>query len=205
MNLTDPIKLIGAVLLTAIAFLIYTPVRATSHPAKVAALTVVQMMDAEGEGYCSAVVVQPGIALTAKHCQVGGPGWLEQNGQLLPVAEWKLDTARDLALLTVPGLQCPCAQLAPKAAVESGAPIVILGYPNGGPLAATYGWIVGRIQVGARLGIQAGEYVFVSGHAIGGNSGGGLFLVLDGAPRLFGITSAADKNNTSVLAVEVAE
>lgn len=207
MDFEKAIKLAVVFFLTALALTIYGPARGTTpaahNPAKLAAQTVVAMVDASGESFCSAVVVAPGVALTAAHCSIDEPSFLVQDGAPRAIAKWDVAPGRDVAMIAVPGLRCPCAPLAPASAVVTGADVFMLGFPFGGPQAITYGWVVGRLVVNGYTGIDTGNYILIRGQVRPGNSGGGAFVVIDGRAYLIGIVSATDKAGGIVFVVEV--
>lgn len=125
-----------------------------------------QIVGQRGTG--SAVVVSPGFALTAAHV-VDGQEKLIING--LPVVavwleeKWELSGV-DLALVHVPGLQCPCAPLGETPATDDKA--VSIGYPLDAGQYATEG----RIQ---EIALDSPRF-YVSTPIIYGNSGGATFV-----------------------------
>ena len=144
-------------------------------------------------GFCSAVALAPGVAMTAAHCASGrlaGKVYLHANGKALPVTAWNLPNGGDTALLTVPGLTCPCAERAPAVILESFANVLVLGYPLGGELTETYGIFVGWMRVNGE-GFVAQNLLVLTAPVKPGNSGGGAFIVgADGKPYLIGIVVA---------------
>jgi len=117
-----------------------------------------------GESAGSAIVIAPGYALTAAHV-VRGEAPLFING-LKVVSKW-FDVHKDLGLVYIPGLECPCAPLADGFPLQD-TPIVTVGYPMGKVQYATEG----RVQEVANENIPR---LYVSSPVIFGNSGGGTF------------------------------
>jgi S1-C subfamily serine protease len=98
------------------------------------------------------------------------------------------DLARDLAVLSVPGLAIE--PLVPAGA-ERGTPAAIVGYPGGGDVTVTPAVISGVIQARGRDIYQAAlvtrEIWVISGRALPGNSGGPL---VDIEGRMLGVVFA---------------
>jgi hypothetical protein len=71
--------------------------------------TVVQL-HVEGAFVCSAVVVGPGVVLTARHCLLDGEAdtVVTRDGEFA-ITGGKISQATDGAVLYAPGVQCPCA------------------------------------------------------------------------------------------------
>lgn len=178
---TDPLKLIAAFLLTAFAFLVYTPVAipADELPHVAQARASVRLWT-DGAGSCSVVVVAPGRAYTAAHCE-------------LLVAEGLIDGKRvlsferigqtDAAKLIVPGLACPCVPLASEQP-SLGDPAFGVGYPLGVMRVLVWGRVQERLIVPDPI---AATFVPASFPCAPGCSGGGVFNK-DG--RLVGVISA---------------
>lgn len=117
-------------------------------------------------GNGSAVVILPGVALTAAHVA-------DSNSDLfidgLKVESSAMDEKSDIAIVRVPGLECPCAPIA-EVSPAVDAPIQIVGFP----LAKDLG-----VQV-AILGVAQGVYVehkrlIMDAPIAPGHSGGGVF------------------------------
>jgi S1-C subfamily serine protease len=118
--------------------------------------------------------------------------FLRQNDKLRPITGRAIDPARDVATITVPGLTCPCAPIAPTGAMALEADVIAIGYPWGGENTVTAGYLIGRVQVvnpDESDGILSGQYIAVLIRVEPGNSGGGLFVRRDGEWQLIGITS----------------
>lgn len=130
--------------------------------------------EAPFQGACSAVVISPGAAYTAKHClrEV-----LTVDG--LPVTEAYSVPNKDLGLLTVPGLRCPCTKFR-KVAPQRGDKLFAVGFPVG------LGKVVTRGEANGRATYQNEPYLVSTIPVAPGMSGGGVFSA-DG--RLVGIVS----------------
>jgi len=118
-------------------------------------------------GQCSAVAVEPGVALTAKHC---GPmhTLLLPDGRKLRIHSVKPAPGVDAAVLAVPGLACPCLPVARSALVGD---VAAVGFPGGRP----------RIVLGKFLGYgfvgpvgQSERALIHDAPLAGGISGGAL-------------------------------
>ena len=128
----------------------------------------------------SGVVVSPGLVATNAHVVEGGERlavfW---GGERWNVTQVRLDHARDLCLLTVPGLPLPAARPGPEP-TDVGQTVFSVGYPGGqGP----------QVAGGHLLGIwHHGEGRLLQSDAVTqpGSSGGGLF---DATGRLLGLTT----------------
>jgi S1-C subfamily serine protease len=140
---------------------------------------------------CSAVVIRPGVALTARHCLSQG---ITVDGKPVAFVVAPMDEGKDIAVISAPGLECPCALVGRRPAV--GDKIVAVGFPGGAE---------GRQDVSAgtvrAVGSVAEIAPWIAEHPLaahtfilsdvpmleGGESGGGLFAVQDGKWRLVGI------------------
>ena len=122
-------------------------------------------------GSGSAVVIAPGLALTAAHVAVNKNLYI--NGK--PVTTVKIDEERDIALVSV-ALDCPCATIGSMPNLDD--KVVAVGWPLGAVEFATegrvQGWDVFRIWSNSPIAP--------------GNSGGGLFAFQMGQWKLVGIT-----------------
>jgi len=71
------------------------------------ARSTVRLVTGTDGGSCSAVVIAPEVALTARHCEV-------ITGMLVdgkPAKIVKSHAVEDVTLLSVPGLACPCVEV----------------------------------------------------------------------------------------------
>lgn len=155
-------------------------------------LTVNEMTSTGNGDYCSSVVIEPGVALTAKHCTVGidGQMYVRQDGKLYPVAGVRHDPERDIATISVPGLQCPCADLAKVGPRALGETVVAVGYPLGGERTLTRGSYLAHAYVLDESGEElTGFYHITTVPIQPGNSGGALFVREGGRVLLIGIAS----------------
>lgn len=130
-------------------------------------------------GNCSGVIVGKDTVLTAGHCVVGEQITVGD----VPAKVLKVDKEKDLALLTVPGISCPCAPIEVKN-LQIDSPIVTIGFPLGGPQIATEG----RVQT--TWVDEMPIYEVITSPVSYGNSGGGVFQKQDGEWVLVGILSA---------------
>jgi S1-C subfamily serine protease len=148
----------------------------------------VRLVKAE-QGTCSAVVVAPGLALTAEHCRM-----LIQEGTVdgLRAAAMTQIGNSDAAFVRVPELACPCAPIASHRA-ELNDTVVVIGFPMGTPRVLSWGVI-------AEPDPEYPGTTRVSAAVIGGMSGGGVFNS-DG--RLVGVTSMGAGAFPIMLYVEV--
>ena len=157
-------------------------------------------MSTAGGGSCSAVVLKPGLALTAGHCTEIPEMVLKlADGKTLPVTAFTVAPARDLAVLVVPGLTCPCAQLTREPIVQDEL-VMVVGFPYGMTAQVV---TVGRAQARITDPDDSQEYLMTTAPAAPGNSGGGLFVIRAGAAYLVGIMSKSSPNGNLTLSVEV--
>src|SRR3990167_8444922 len=122
-------------------------------------------------GSGSAVMVAPGLALTAAH--VAGNKNLYILGR--PVKTIKIDEERDIALVSV-ALDCPCAPLG--------------NMPNLDDKVVAVGWPLGAVEFATEGRVQGWDVfrIWSNSPIAPGNSGGGLFAFLMGQWKLVGIT-----------------
>lgn len=187
-----------------LAVLLVTALYAASAQASVrqdARDAVVLFKDASpGSGsFCTAVITAPGKLLTAAHCteHFGSAKTyvVTEDGKKHPVVKYDqrgqfneegrpVTGTPDLAILYAPTVTCPCALLAESPPVR-----------DEHMLGAGYPFNVGKIVTEGRFQGRAlwlgNEYLIADVAGGSGVSGGGLFAVRDGMPRLVGIIVAS--------------
>ena len=142
---------------------------------------------------CSAVMVAPEWALTARHCMTPDTLSIIIDGVEYPALEGYGNPALDLALLYIPQAPCPCAKPA-AVRVTEGETIIIIGFPYAIGKVATDGEFQGRVT------IDGIEYGMSTAPARPGNSGGGVF---NGKGELVGILSMGDLSGYLTFFVEI--
>jgi hypothetical protein len=179
------------VLLAALLALIF--VTATDAADGPPAETVRVIANAEGKKYCSAVVVAPDHALTARHCISYG---MRVDGVDVAYVTAPLVQHEDAALIAAPGLECPCAFIGELPA--PGDTVVAIGFPGAldGKQHVTES---AKVRAVLRLRefapwaqgpLAAGTFIFTDKPILlAGDSGGGLFALQDGQWVLIGINS----------------
>ena len=165
-----------------------------ANPYADARATVRRMVDISG-GKCSAVVIAPGVALTAKHCTDAMPAQVDG----LDVKSHASHPTQDVSRLTVPGLKCPCAALGTVRPTPDEA-IAALGYLYGDALITSRGEYLEQV-----LNTDDSQtYGLFMGNLGPGMSGGGVFRIfLTGEVKLVGILSAMGKQGFPGLYVEL--
>ena len=118
-------------------------------------------------GNGSAVVLSPGVLLTAKHVAEAAPE-LFIEPQHIKVKVLRVSKDHDLALVSAPGVECPCVELAPYAPSIDDE-VTIVGFPLNGTVKTQI------VTKGTLQGILENSYV-TTAPATFGNSGGGLFV-----------------------------
>lgn len=174
--------LVGGCATSAIAPTFESRVRAEAAP------TVRLMQGANGS--CSAVVVAPGLAMTALHCEQAFEPKVDGHA----VSRWIKFSSKDVALVTVPGLTCPCAILSTPA--PAGERLAAIGFPYGIGLTVSYGESQGDVFY------EGERYLHHTAPTASGMSGGGVFVVREGRTWLVAITSRAAQS-ASALSVPV--
>jgi S1-C subfamily serine protease len=153
----------------------------------------VRVVAVEDTKFCSAVVIAPGVALTAGHC-------LQRN---LTVDGLKVDVVvtapdgKDIAVLRVPGLECPCAERGVRPA--QGDKVLAIGFPvdrEGNRIVSPEAGVqaVGALRLVAPSfppSPHADEDYIRTDAAIidHGDSGGGLFARQNGVWKVVGINA----------------
>lgn len=146
---------------------------------------------ADGAGACSVVVVAPGHAYTAAHCENLVPEGLIDGKRA--VSFERIGTT-DAAKLVVPGLACPCVPLASKPA-ELGDNVFGVGYPYAAIRVLLWGVVQER-----PIHPQARQFAAASFGVAPGASGGGVF---NASGRLVGVISAVFDGMPVTLFTEV--
>ncbi|THV42318.1 MarP family serine protease [Glycomyces buryatensis] len=102
---------------------------------------------------------------------------VESDGRLLPAEVIVFEPEKDLAILSVPGLDAPTISIADDVAA-SGDDAIVLGYPGGGPYTPTAARVrEARVVTGPDIyesGNVTREVYQLYARIIGGNSGGPL-------------------------------
>ena len=144
---------------------------------------VVAVTDSDGNRNCSAVVVAPGTAYTARHCTSAGMK-VQQNGKLLDVPPATVSTSVvDAAVLHVPGLTCPCATPSDRLPAV-GVEVTVVGFSDGGERQVKQAKV---IHVGSpndlpeykdkrNFGLDYAHILYFPAVLATGDSGGGTFV-----------------------------
>ena len=141
-------------------------------------------------GNCSAVVVAPGYAFTARHCKDIVSSKVDGH----PIAEWREFSSKDLAIVKVPGLLCPCAVA--SSPPLAGERVSAIGFPYGIGLTLTYGEAQGDVFY------ENERYAHHTAFTMPGMSGGGIFTLRGGRVILVAITSRSAGSSTLSVAVD---
>lgn|SRR5574341_45034 len=133
--------------------------------------TVYQLIDSDGSR-CSAVMIAPERAVTAKHCirAMESPS-LKIGEKLYPAIEAYTNEFVDAGILIVPDAPCPCATFRSTKLVK-GETIVVIGYPfDSDEITELEGIITGDI-----IPFNEMPYtITTAAPTVGGMSGGGVF------------------------------
>jgi S1-C subfamily serine protease len=147
-----------------------------------------------GEAYCSAVVISPGVALTAGHC-LRRP--MEVDGIKVTTVVAHANTT-DVAVLRVPGLKCPCVALGVRPA--KGDQVLAVGFPGDRDGERVISPVARVKFVGALRGSEFGflgdmpdmddPYIVTDAAIVtNGDSGGALLAMQGGEWKVVGITA----------------
>jgi S1-C subfamily serine protease len=141
---------------------------------------------ADGTGTCSGVMVAPATVLTAAHCVPNDIKVIKVKG--LAVEQAVSNSEADIAILTVPGLKCPCASVAtqrPRVDTE----LVAIGYPMRMAEYLTEGRLMGNIIDPQAPDLVRAHFMATSIPLAFGNSGGPVFARIDGKWQVVGVVS----------------
>jgi len=190
-------------LLTAmlLSLLCVQPAYALHTPMQQARQAVVIMVSGnpDVESNCSATVISPNVALTAAHCMgIPTPVLRREGSEVRSVVSYSTQPNKDLAVLVVPGIGCPCAAYA-----VSAAEIDEVAYAVGYPLSIGNVLTVGHIQGRVVNPDENVEYLVATCPVAPGNSGGGLFVVRNNKAYLVGIVVATTIYGLPTFAVEL--
>jgi len=205
-RLFDPLYIVLAAALVIVGLVSSNPSASSSNLARDEARAVIVKVipvNPEIDGMCSAVVIAPEMALTAKHCR----GLLQyqvllDDGTKLPVTQTVEAPNDDVMFLKVPGLKCPCAQPALSPA-QIDEPAFVVGFPEDIMKVVTEGRIQGRAKATDTLDDQLHWFLVVDASASPGSSGGGLFVIREGRPYLVGIVVMTTQIGIITMAVEM--
>lgn len=143
-------------------------------------------------GSGSAVVLQPGLLLTARH--VTGGTLVYGTDPVVPIGAPK-DPLLDLAALRSAAAVCPCVEFAESDA-ELDEVVTLIGWPHGVANHVNHGEAQGIHEIEGR-----GRHLIVAVQVEGGTSGGGAFVMRDGRWQLVGIVVAGSKSQTLVVPI----
>lgn len=141
-----------------------------------------------GDKFCSAVVIRPGLVLTADHCIAGeSHAAIQPNGPNGLIVARGDNGALDLALILYPHAEaaCPCVKLADHEA-HVDEKVFIMGYPRGITQVVTEGRSQGVVEADV-IFPGVGRRLVLTASATNGNSGGGVFVFRNGEYQLVGI------------------
>jgi S1-C subfamily serine protease len=160
----------------------------------------IRALGCEQLGIGSGFVLPGGIIVTNRHV-VGEPREVTVNtwdGRRFDAEVTGIALDSDLAILRIAEeVDLPVAELR-TTPVERGEPVVVVGYPEGGPATVTTGQVVGLVS-GELLGEPA-DVIRIDAEIRPGNSGG---PVLDQDGRVIGIVFAHEPDAGTGLAVPV--
>jgi S1-C subfamily serine protease len=152
-------------------------------------------------GIGSGFVLPGGVVVTNRHV-IDQPRRVTVNtwdGRQLEAAVTGIAVDSDLALLQLEDAAgLPVARLR-TTAVTAGEPVVVVGFPEGGPLTVTTGEALGMVD-GELLGEPA-DVLRIDAAIRQGNSGG---PVLDADGQVVGVVFASEVERGTALAVQVA-
>lgn len=188
-------KYLFAAAYAAVAAMLLTVAVPTAAEPAVPADTVRVVQDADSDKVCSAVVIAPNRAVTARHCVSYG---MAVDGILVEIIVIPGEQNRDMAVLFVPGLQCPCAEIGGRPV--HGTRVVMVGFPSKlegerrVSQSARVNYIGSAYTIAPWLPpipeIRNSVYIFTDkAIAESGDSGGALFALQGGKWMLVGVTA----------------
>lgn len=165
--------------------------------------TVRLLEDEENIG--SAVVLLPGVVLTAQHVMVAAPkakiGAGQAPASVIAITDGDLV---DLALVAYPVAEapCPCARLADYPA-RLDEPIYTIGHPGSRTQIVALGTAQGTHDIN-QPGFH-GRRLVATAWVSGGNSGGGVFVKRDGEYQLVGVLTEGNATRHLSYAIPLEE
>lgn len=146
----------------------------------------------------SGVLLPGGVVLTNRHVvddprEVSVTTW---DGRRLATILAGVDPDGDLAVLQVVGAETLPALVARGTPVTVGEPVLVVGYPDGGPARSSRGEVVAMVD-GAPLGEPA-DLIRISAEIRQGSSGG---PVVDRTGQLVGLVVATERARGTGLAI----
>ena len=177
--------------LLAAVLLILPSVGQTIEPFPVETVRLISVYDNK---ICSAVVIAPDFALTARHCLARN---LKVDSVVVDYAIAAVPENQDIAVLNAPGLACPCAKVADRRP-DVGDKVFTVGFVGEKDWALeSASAAVQGIETPARLapwmqvpGFSDQTYILTDKVIIqAGQSGGGMFSIQDGEWKLVGINA----------------
>ena len=186
----------GAIVLGALCFGILFSAIVNAAEQDTPAAAVVAVTDSDGNRKCSAVVVAPETAYTARHCATIGMKIETPNEAYDVPTAMVYVSGIDAAVLHVPGLPCPCAT--PSAVVPSiNDEVTVVGFSEGGSKTVKTARVllVGDVndlpeyKIKRNYEIRYTLIAYAPAVLKGGDSGGGTFVFRDGAWALVGINT----------------
>jgi S1-C subfamily serine protease len=177
-------------------------VAATSVLRRAQAITVrIRTLGCDRLGLGSGFVLPGNLVVTNRHV-VAEPQEVTVNtwdGRSLRAEVTGIAVDSDLAILQLASdLDLPVAELR-EGPVERGEPIIVVGYPGGGPATISTGEVVSLIE--GELLDEPADVIRVDAEIRQGNSGGPL---LDEEGRVVGVVFALDVTSGDGLAVPIA-
>ena len=160
--------------------------------------TVVELLNGS-DRRCSAVVIAPGVLVSAGHCLVMGEvDAVRTPHGTFPITGGKINwPADDTFVIYAPGVTCPCAKTTDSAPIV-GEAVRVVGYPGEWHRVISEGKVLSLALLGefwAMFGVPEDEpmfhfvLIFHDAFSAPGMSGGGTFVERDGEWVLIGNNS----------------